>query len=718
MDSVAVFTQQELGRRLAQLREATATKQAELAERITWSAAVLSRVESGERELSPDELNTLLEAIGTPDARHLATVLNRNWQILRRPPLDHPDQDLLWEAEQVCCALNELRARPEIRQAFDRRLIEYLSSLQETAKLILGREHKVAFIGSLGIGKTTLISKLTGLETTPVDGGPPTTVLETGAGGITLCDVYLRTGPVYGLLVDPCPDAEIRLHVQDFAEQILDKSISDWEDPNGDSDPAEGIAKEIERAVRNLAGLRIRREKGLDGKAVRHDDAKELAAQFTSHREYAVEVLARMNLHRRDRREVWYDASVGEPPLVWLKEMYEQVNNGRHPEFTLPSRIEIVVPRQLLGSTDLTVILIDTRGIDRTAARADLEKHLDEPHTLALLCSGFNDAPGTAPRALLERAKYVGVQDIDLHTAVVVLPRPGEAKAVKDEAGTHVECDEDGYMLKGEQVAMALQPLGLGKLTVNFFNAFQDEPAKLQQTILACIERTRDSFRQNLRDTTASARALSLNYEKEQVREVLLSAARMMKTWADQHTAIPALSGHIHDDLMRQLQNAYASTVRASVRRQGEWPNLSYQHQLGYGARRLAVVALEPLVNDFVVITQTMEANPDYTDATDLIQQARGVLRAAFDDFLRKAQIMGQTVFTNALKLDPSFWVECNQQWGGGPGYKDRVADRNQAWFSAQSQRDLENQLWGEVQREWAAVLQRLSSLLEIDASS
>ena len=48
MNPVAEISQEEVGRRLTQVREAAGIKQAELARKITWSQAVLSRVESGE----------------------------------------------------------------------------------------------------------------------------------------------------------------------------------------------------------------------------------------------------------------------------------------------------------------------------------------------------------------------------------------------------------------------------------------------------------------------------------------------------------------------------------------------------------------------------------------------------------------------------------------------------------------------------------------------
>ena len=704
---------QEVGRRLFQIREAAGIKQAELARKITWSPAVLSRVESGERVLSGEELQTLLDAIATPGAARLADALGREWHVLPRPPLDHADQDVLWDAELVCRELVGLREQPDIRRAFERRVTEYLDEIQKMAHLLLKREHEIAFIGSIGIGKSTAICKLTGLEVESADGGPATPVLEVGAGGVTICEVQLRTGPTHGIAIEPCSDEEIRAHVADFAEHILRGNVLASDDAPGEEADSQGISQEIERAVRNLANVRIRREKGPDGKTVRRDEAKELAAN-KSVREFVVELLARMELHRRDRRDIWYAASSGKSPRAWLRDTFELINNGRHPEFTLPSRIDLVVPEELLGPMDLAIRMIDTKGIDRTAARADLERHLDEPHTLAVLCSGFNDAPGTTARLLLERAKKAGVRNLDLSTALLVLPHPDEALAVKDN-GIRVESVTEGYELKHEQITTALEPLGVRNLTVGFFNAFGDEPGTLRQLLTQGLSTIRQNFRQRISDGTRHARTLIANHEKEQVQAVLASAGRMMSTWIAQATTVPPLPGHIQDSLLSQMQVVYASTIRAAVRREGEWPNLSYTYHLGYGGRQLAAAALQPLVASFMSTTQLMDANPDFREAKDLIHQAQQVLDTAFEELLRKAHIMGQMVFGDALKRDPQFWFACQEEWGRGSGYRGRVVGRNRDWFSADGRKTIEQELWSMVAKEWSTVLTRLAALLETD---
>lgn len=704
----------ELGRYLMQVRDRANIKQAELARKIGWSQAVLSRVEAGDRPLSQEELHVILSAIDTPEAAKLQELSQREWSVIPRPSLDHPDQDLLWNAEQVAKELVALRERPDVRNAFERRIGAYVTEIQQTAALILKRDHQIAFIGSIGIGKSTAICRLTGLEVAGQDGALSVPVLEAGAGGITICEVHLRRGPGYGVMIEPRNDEEIRVDVTDFAEFLL-KGITS---PEGgqqqelDSD-SQGISKEIERAIRNMSGLKIRREKAPDGKITRLDEAKELAQRLGSVREIVVEILSRMELHKRDRRDLWHDNICGKTPLNWLKDTFEEINNGRHPDFTLPKRIEVIVPSPLLGLPGLSVRIIDTKGIDRTAARADLEAHLDEPHTIAVLCSGFNNAPAAEPRLLLERAGEAGVRSLETHSALLVLPHPNEALAVKDESGIRVETVEEGYELKGEQIAMALQPLRLHKLAVGFFNAHGDDPARLCEFLIGRISNVRQTFCTRLHEITINAIALLRNHEQAQVQEVISHAANMLKSWTNQNAGLHKLQVNVQDSLMDQLAKAYASTIRATVRREGEWSNLSYSHHLGYGARRIAALSLGSKVDGFSELCKTMRGNPDFTEAQDLITQADRVLLVIYEELLRKVQIMGQTSFRKELKLDSAFWLQCDDEWGKGPGYRDRVTTHNIKWFNEDQRQKLEKEIQSLIEREWKGALSTLTSLFE-----
>lgn len=702
----------ELGRHLMQVRERAEVKQTDLAKRVSLSPAVLSRIESGERPVTLQEVQDILTQLATPEANDLAKALQRTWRVLLRPPLDHPDQDLLWDAEQVAVELVALRDQPDTPHAFERRLSEYVEELKRSANLLVKRDHQIAFIGSIGVGKSTAICRMTGLMTAKEDGNLDP-VLEVGGGGITICEVHLRTGPQYGLIIEPRSDDEIRQDVGDLADHILKGSASvDDEAPTGNE--SQGISKEVARALRNMAGLVVQRPKGPDGKRTTIDPAKNLAEKFPSPREFTVEVLTRMQLHRRDKRDVWYDSASGKSPRAWLRDTFAAINNGRQPEFTLPKRIEVVVPDQLFKASDLTVRIIDTKGIDRNAAREDIEMHFDDPHTLAVLCSTFNNAPAAEARLLLERAKDAGVRSLANNTALLVLPRPSEALAMKDDAtSTPVETAEEGYELKAEQVSLALEPLGLQRLAVGFYNATEDSAARAQEFLVGHLNHARNVFRSRIQEATIGARALLTNHGEERVRAVLRDASENFRAWASINAKVPPAQGHVQESLLAQIQVAYASTVRAAVRREGEWTQLSYSHHIGYGARRLAVLSLGKAVEGFIGHCQILAVQPRYTEAKDLITQAERVLQTSYDELLRKVQLMGQSVFKDALKADSAFWQACMAEWGQGPGYKTRVAGHNRDWFDDQARRKLEEELRAVIEREWARALENVTDILE-----
>ncbi len=198
-----MITDIEKGKYLTSLRDRAKMKQNQLAQLTNLSAPVLSRIEAGERPISTNELDAILNAIGTDEAKCLQITLNREWQKIEQPRLGHPEEELLWAAELALQQLSELSAKGELKSAFVRRLEEYEADMIKTSKLLLNTEHQVAFIGSIGVGKSTAICCITDLEVPGANSPFPIPVLEVGGGGVTLCEVHLRQGPDYGLIIEP-----------------------------------------------------------------------------------------------------------------------------------------------------------------------------------------------------------------------------------------------------------------------------------------------------------------------------------------------------------------------------------------------------------------------------------------------------------------------------------------------------------------------------------
>ena len=205
------------------------------------------RVESGERPLSKDELEIIVRDIGTPEAMKVKEILNRHWQILPEPPLADMDADFLWEAEQVAQKIHDLAEWPDVKQFFERRLVRYEEELTVASRRVMDKRYRAAFIGTIAVGKSTAICRVEGLEL-PNGKGMPKAVLETGAGGITICEVHIRRGPGYGLIIEPCTEDEIRRHVADFANFLLNPAqpvqSADKEDSESGSP---GISREVEQ---------------------------------------------------------------------------------------------------------------------------------------------------------------------------------------------------------------------------------------------------------------------------------------------------------------------------------------------------------------------------------------------------------------------------------------------------------------------------------------
>jgi len=676
-----------IGKRIAALREEAGMKQNELARRLTWSAAVLSRIENGDRSLSSDELQTVLDGIGTTDAQKLREILERQWRMIPEPALGDPDADLLWEAEQVAQQVHALAERPDVKQFYERRLTRYQEEILTKAASVADKRYRAAFIGTIAVGKSTAICRAEKLEI-PASKGMPKAVLETGAGGITICEVHVRRGPGYGLIVEPCSEDEVRRHVTDFANFLMNPpqtSRTEIDDSEGGASP--GISREVERALRNMAGLRRRRsERRPDGTVVPGiDEARELAMRFTEAKSLSVEILSRMELHKRDRRDIWHDDAAGKPPLDWLQEMFERVNNGRSEEFTLPRRVELVVPVAILGDESVSVTLIDTQGIDDIAERGDLEVHFDDAHTVVLLCTVFNEAPATAVRQLLTRAREGGVRTLGSHVAILALPRPGEALAVKDN-GFPVQSAEEGYEVKGEEVQLKLQPMGLDCVPTLFFNAAEDVPEQLRDFIRARIAAVQEWMRNGLREIIAGAKSMLENYEKDQAREAMAVAARRLTIWLDHNETISVeTKRHVHDSLMAAVATAHPRTVYAAVARDGDWWNLSYAHQLSHGARRIATSSAEPKLQQFKEIAKNLLQDDQLGDAHDLINQTIRAMEASFDTLVRKVQLVGQSIHSDEMTADAEFWRSCYWEWGSGSGYRDRINLRNDNWFKQKS---------------------------------
>ena len=699
----------EIGAYLARLREKADLKQNELANKVSWSPAVLSRVESGERPLSVEERDSILDAIGTEEALGFKETVERVWQHLPRPPLGHPDESILWEAEQTLDAVTELAKSPEIQNVIAKRFETFLSEINSAAALVLKTEHNVAFVGKIGVGKTTVLCRMAGLEVLKANRLEP--VLAVGSGRTTVCEVRLQRGGGYGLHVEPMDADAFHREVLEFANVLTNPPDEENPEQEDGGQDAQGTSVEIVRVIRNMSGLTVRVRRLPDGKRELVDQAKKLAEEYTDPNTLAGEILDRIQLQRRTGIQLWYPEISGQEPLMWLKETFEQLNNGWHPEFALPKRIDIVVPRTILGEGPLSICLVDTKGIDATTERADLGAYFNEPGTLMVLCTSFNDTPSMEVQDLLSRAKDAVISGLDTKAVILSLPRPDEALATRDPQGIPAESASEGYEFKGYQAEFHLQSQKLPYADIAFFNVREDDPQDLINFLMNQVERIRKGQRARLKEVISGAIELMENVDEAKVQE----AAHRVMDWLNSNRGIGDLATQLENSLIAAINRAYASSVRASVRRQGNWHNLHYSYQMGYGARVMAARSVVPKLEKFKAITEEILQDEELEPAFGLVRQARRILEDGTEALLRQSELLGSRIYIVYLEPDARFWMQCDEEWGRGSGYKDRVVSHHRDWFSQSNQ--FQTMVQELVDREWRQIIDGLAVILDPQAT-
>jgi len=723
---VVSWSEIPVGRYLADVREGAGVTQSSLSSQVTLSTATLSRIESGDKVGTEEEVTAILNAIGTPLAQELNDYLTQDWNQLKRPPFDHPDRTTLWAANETLRKLDALRNDPEVKGVFIRQMDLYDKEIHRLSDFLFRRDHQIAFIGGIGVGKSTAICKLAGLLKTSEEKLDRQVVLETGAGGITLCEVHVTQGPMYGIRIVPRTEDSIRKDVEDFADYLFRLSRPDvaanvQADDGDDGDPL-GVSKEVVRAIRNMSGLTEKR-KTEEGRRIRIDPARGLAQNFDSAEELAIQILTRMDLLRRNRRDAWYPADYAHPATQWLQELFSELNNGRNAEFTLPQKIEVVIPQPVFDSQGLPLRIIDTKGIDQTAERQDLECQLDDPRTLVILCSRFNDAPEVAIQNLLNRAQDSGVKDIDLKTVILGLPRPEEPLAVKYDDGARVEDEEEGCELKADQIRLRLSVRGLQGIGVEFFNAREDKPEPIRDRLVERILTQRTSIAGQLSRLASSVETLIENREDEEVRAVFEHVSSDLSSWIDNNRALATSDKGVEEPLVSAIDGTrYASTVRAAVRRYGDWYNLDYYHHLAFGVRKLAVAQIGGKIDEFCVISNNLLNNDELSVAREFLERVVSSLEDAVDKSYKRVQTAGRDTFRQALKDDFEFWGKCERRWGqgrvDGMGYRDSITKMTDDRFH-ENYEEAHSRVRKLIEEEWAGLVAILEGMLrETDAAA
>jgi transcriptional regulator with XRE-family HTH domain len=699
---------------LACLRQNAGLTQAKLAERLSFTPSRLSRLESGDIELSKEEAEQMANQIGTKEARDYVQYLSNVWRITEQPRFRHISRKHLWNAEKALQRLEKLENDPELKNAFLQQIRSCRMALERTARQLGSTEHPVAFMGPPEVGKTTVICTAAELRRAHGDRSlNEQMALQTGGGRVTISEVHVRNGSEYSISVDPYSLEDVQQFVSEFCDDLL---------PNlarGENQTLEGygISAEVERAIRNMSGLTVKRTKMPDGQTRRDDSAQELAKAFPKKEDLLAQVLTRMNLPRRIKTSTTlpHDSTIS--GLDWLSKTAAEINNGRHADFSLPRRVEITVPNRILGTDYLDIRLIDTRGVDEPSApRQDLQAYLDDERCVVVLCSKFGDAPTAATLAIIGRANDGGLKEALIGRGLLlVLPRDRDDVNLRDSnTGEWVSSAQEGRDNKLDHIRTTMSHCGFQDLPVRFLNVQSEEDcAELRKAIAEKVHEIRGRWEADIDRLVATIDRLIANRKTEETRAVFQAATRALRNWFSNNRELPNAKSDAHSALLREMADLrYPASLRASVNRRGNWDNFNYWHGLGFGTRRETVARSAQQLNELKILIDAAQQDSEFAPAHDFLRFFLVEVEKAATDFYKWAQDLGETAFKDQLGEDVKYWFDCRGRWGGGPGYRDQIKTWTEEWFDAQKRQERNLFIDAEIQKRWKRMLFDLSEQL------
>lgn len=645
-------------------RENAGLTQSQLATRLGITPSVVSRMEKTEH-FDRSMAWRYLSAIGTDECGDIREYYEKSWTISDRPSFLHPDRDILWDIEK---SLHDLAAF-ENDEAFDAILARPLGVLRNrllaSAAFLLRTDHNVAWVGAIGVGKTTALSHATGLVL-PDDQGLRS-IFPTGSGRTTVCEVLVKVAPTFGLAVECLGVDEVRELVVDLVNGLVKKES--------------GVSAEMDRLLRAMADIH-RETVTENGKKRLVDPLKAMLDGGDLPEEIVNRLMTRLNLEVRTANKIILSQEK-DRGLEWVADNVAKINFGRHPDFGVPTKITVLLPSKLLSSSPFDVTVLDTKGVEGTTQRSDLRALIDDPRTLTVLCTRFNDAPGEKPMELLREVVETR-SDAALRgrIAILALSRGDEALAVRGDDGQNPDTAEEGYLIREEQAYGALSREGLPEVPLFFYDAIRDSSQTVWRELNDRIGAMRERYRERARQLSSAADALIADADAAASLEARALIAKSVDRFAQRHPALPSQARPAHQNLVEQVRSGNASSIAASIARRGGWSNFAVHHLLGVGVRADAAARSHRLfiaVDEFLGDLESQFAH--LSDVAQSIASMREDVKEWEQEFLGQALALGRVVFKPHLDAANDLWTRCTSRWGAGGGYRDDVANIMQEWF-------------------------------------
>ncbi|MBV1686345.1 helix-turn-helix domain-containing protein [Novosphingobium sp. G106] len=650
---------------LKHVREASGLSQTALAKAMGTVASVLSKLEKAD-EADAEMADRYLSAIGSELAHDVRDYYARSWLQQEPPTFLHPDKDALWTIDQALRDLQEFEVDND--DPILRSPIGLLRAKLRMAEAYLRRrDHVVAWVGDIGVGKTTALTHAVGLLVGDGRSGRRP-AFPVGSGRTTVCETAIRVAPTFGIMVDTIEDEEVLRLTRDLVSSLAPGAAG------------VGVPAEVSRVLRTMSAMRTT-ETVVDDETVSNDPIAELLASGIGIDEVTDRVVSKMDLPARKERQILLPEG-SEDGLLWLSRLVSAINGGLDPRFSVPARITVLMPSRHLSADGQVLQVVDTKGVESVTQRPDLADLAEDPRTLMVLCTKFADAPNATVQRLLQESVEAGYDvATNMRQCILVLPRGDEALEMSG-FETPPSSRQQGYAVRRKEVDQALVSANLPKTPIYFFDARNDDPDKIWKTLRGQISAMRGHYVERANTAAAGVQNLRENIQDVRAAEARRDVGTQLGRILDMVASLPIGIRPAHQNLIDQMAVGHHSSIAASIARKGDWNQFQFDHILGQGVRIDANLRTAPMA--LRIAHKLDELQDQYQDLPTIVQTLQAI-RERMDEhrqqFLATARAIGSDAFGLLLSGESESWAKSNGRYGLGAGYKHDVAAIWREWF-------------------------------------
>lgn len=583
-------------------------------------------------------------------------------------------------------------------------LIKHRETLKSLQSAINRKDFKAAFIGKIGVGKTSAISKLLNLQYKETEEDIEfTEILKTGSGRTTVCEVIFEHAERYSIAIQPLPEDEVKITVSDFSEFVWNKINKDIsEDQEGGS----LLSEEMTRCIRNMLGIPIKRERLPDGKQKSVDMAIELAKGCKSIDELKELMFECLSIEQRTTLEIWPSPDENQEWQKWLKKNFADINDGKNKQMSLPEKLIVRGPLTLTIN-EINWSIIDTRGIDGNVSRTDLRKVISEDGIFPIITSSFNDAPDTDARSVLEMGCNLGyLEKLKREAVLLILDKDESYKITDIDQGLPTKKDKilDGRAIREEQVYNKLVHDLKWDGCIAFFDCKQETSDDLWEILSSRYKAYLNHCNKEISSICSAIDEL-LRAEEQQYIAFSSALQNLYEQWRQTADEDTPNWDHFGGNLIRHLEKIHHRTLAASIRRKGIYSNLDFYEIIRGVATKAG--------NDFVAretaqlqksLTKIIEDNKFYDFQDQATSELRKIERE-MQGFVEQLGDLASNTWNVYLGSQQASWDDWDAEWGQGSGYKKRVLSKIDSWLNSQLSIDMHQQFLRIVAARWGRVL-------------